>query len=226
MTKSEFKNAFRDAVSDEYAQETAPYEAVCVPFSREFLQKMDRLIEQDRNPFWHLSNTVPKRILLVLTFLVILLCAAETVPAVRAYTNDFLRTVFSDHIQLNWEPGNDAEITGWFMITELPDNYLESCRHESAFTSHVEYTDPVGNILSLDQSMSSVYLSVNSDSEQTEERTIPFNAGTALLYSSDNTGFRALLWREEDHSLSLTCRGSISEEDFLRIASSVKKADR
>ena len=226
MTREEVKMAFREAIASEYDPVLAKYEGENTAFSQEFLDKMDRLIRKNKNPLWHLVNTAAKRSLLVLTIVLLILSSVGSIPSVKAHTTEFLKRVFPAFFELNHSPdGIGGEII-FYEITDLPDGYQETSRllNSNSTRCKVEYTNAAGDLLSLDQWSSNGALSLTYDNEHGTLSEILLDGKPAQLYKRDSVLF--LSWLEDDLAITLSSYGGLTEEEFLKIAISLEKAEQ
>ena len=223
MTRDEVKHAFRDAISEDYERELAKYQNETPDFSEEFLDKMNRLIKKEKNPLWHMVNTHSKRILLVFSCCVIIMLSLNTIPKVRAYTLDFLESIFATHIELERSQENTISIMKEYVITDLPEDYQLSSQLYDPGTIMHEYTNKNGNIITLEQFSTSGAISLAYDQESGVETEIDIEDYTAQLYT--NKDYYSLSWCTEDATLKLSCYGGLTEEEFISIGLSVKPAE-
>ena len=223
MTRDEVKHAFRDDISDDYDRELAKYQNETPVFSEEFLDKMNRLIKKEKNPLWHMINTHSKRILLVFSCCVIIMLSLNTIPKVRAYTLDFLESIFATHIELERSQENTISEMKEYVITDLPENYQLSSQLYDPRTIMHEYTNKNGNIITLEQFSTSGTISIAYDQESGIETEIVIGDYTAHLYT--NKDYYSLSWCTEDATLKLSCYGGLTEEEFISIGISVKPAE-
>lgn len=223
MTRDEVKHAFRDAISEDYERELAKYQNETPDFSEEFLDKMNRLIKKEKNPLWHMVNTHSKRILLVFSCCVIIMLSLNTIPKVRAYTLDFLESIFATHIELERSQEKTISEMKEYMITDLPTDYRLSSHSQNHGVIIQEYTNKDSNIIILIQSPTSSAASIAYDLESGVETEIDIGDYTAQLYT--NKDYYSLSWCTEDATLKLSCYGGLTEEEFISIGLSVKPAE-
>ena len=68
----DFKSVLRGMVIEEFASIPQWDREIDYEFSQEFIHKMNRIIRAQKRPIWNLSQGVPKKVAIVMLFLLLL----------------------------------------------------------------------------------------------------------------------------------------------------------
>lgn len=70
MSREEFKAAFREVVSSEFAQIPTDEDSIDFTFSEKFMKRMDKLIKSQRKPYWNFISTVSRRAAVIIVAII------------------------------------------------------------------------------------------------------------------------------------------------------------
>ena len=73
MSREEFKAAFREVVSSEFAHIPTDESSIDFTFSEKFIKRMDKLIKSQRKPYWNFISTVSRRAAVIIVAIITLL---------------------------------------------------------------------------------------------------------------------------------------------------------
>ena len=86
--------ALREVVSREFADIPQHESEIAHEFSDGFTRRMDKLTKAEKSWFWRMTNTVAKRVAVVLVVLMFITLTACSIPSVRAAVVDFIKEKF------------------------------------------------------------------------------------------------------------------------------------
>lgn len=70
MSREEFKAAFREVVSSEFAHIPTDESSIDFTFSEKFMKRMDKLIKSQRKPYWNFISTVSRRAAVIIVAII------------------------------------------------------------------------------------------------------------------------------------------------------------
>ena len=157
MTRTEFNDAFRSVMAQEFDWVPTSEDAIDYTFSPEFERKMNKLIKAEKSTYWHWINTAGKRAAIILIALACVFSAAFSVEAVRETVVGFITEIFAGFWHISTEGETTTEITYEYIPGYIPEGYV-LCE-ESRSILHVKrtYTNEKGELLILNQDITAVY---------------------------------------------------------------------
>ena len=108
MSKDDFKRAFREVVSSEFANIPLDENNIDITFSEKFNKKMEKLIKSQRKSYYILINTVGKRVAILFVAIITLFTASMSVKAIREPVINFIIEVYESFTKYFFE-GETAE---------------------------------------------------------------------------------------------------------------------
>ena len=115
MVENSFNRALREVISGEFSN--IPLHEAEIPhtFSNGFLRKMDKLTKAEKNRFWRMTSTAPKRFAVIMASLLIITLTACSIPSVRAAVVGFIKETYDNCVRL---------FTGDVGSNKISDQYL------------------------------------------------------------------------------------------------------
>jgi len=96
-------------------------------FSNKHDKKMQKLIKQQRKPYYKLISTAGRRAACIIVAVIVMSASAMSVKAIREAVFDFIKSIFSDHTVVSTESGTDKgypeQIEEEYYISELPEGF-------------------------------------------------------------------------------------------------------
>lgn len=130
MTRSEFNETFRSVISEEFA-DIPPESEIQYEFSKEFLDKMQKLIngtEDDTHKAQkkHRSSVAIKRIVALAAALIVLFAGIMSVGAVREPVVNFIVKTYEGFKRVLFSGDSLTEIDHVYAFAEVPEGFVET----------------------------------------------------------------------------------------------------
>lgn len=219
IDKLQMKEAFREAVSQEFSSVPFDEESIAVYFSDEFEKKMQKLIVSEKKTLWHCFNTPLKRVAMIAISFLVLFATACTIPAVRNEILEFIHEIFEDHEVFSATRKEIGAITEIYQITDLPEGYALTLRRDGNGEIRMVYENAQGERLKFTQSyVNGFQLKLDAEKGVRTEEVI--NGNRVYLYVREEA--MVALWTDGKYILMLTYWGMMEKEQFLDIISSVQ----
>lgn len=151
MTKVELKRIISDCVALEFEDIPCNEAEIEYEFSEEFLRKMDKLIEQQKKPYWKYTNTVAKRVAVVSVVCLLLFATAcgykeFREPIIQQF--DKLEGIMRHYFVDGDTP---MEIQNEYYLTMLPEEFELVLELGNSRWHMVAYQDENGNRIEFSQ---------------------------------------------------------------------------
>lgn len=131
MSREEFKAAFREVVSSEFAHIPTDESSIDFTFSEKFIKRMDKLIRAQRKSYYKFINTAAKRAAVIFAAIITLFTASLSVKAIREPVVRFIKQVYETFIHYTFEGEIQPKIKKEFFIKTLPDGFIQHDKIES-----------------------------------------------------------------------------------------------
>ena len=222
LTKTEFKEAFREAMEIQLAsdlKESEPHE-----FTPGFESRLEELIRTGKpnNKKKGLSRRGKRILIIAIAAVLALTLTACAVPEIRESIAGFFVKTFGDHVEYS-DPNVTKElIEEEYGLVPIPEGFEESSKSILESTVVTKYEDAGGNIIKLYQ----IAGGSTNDWIDNENGTISecvINGHTISLYYSDN-GAQAS-WLDNGYYFSLSCTSYIEKDVFENWIGSVHILD-
>lgn len=219
MTKSELKNAFREAASYEFSEIPQNDSEIAYECSSAFEEKLDKLIKKNQKFTWRMVNTFEKRAACFAAVFVMLCLTACSVPAIRESIVNFIieKTDISNDYEFE---GNITDtISREYEMTYIPEGFTltDTFRSDPGITK--TYENEAGDRIRFSQIITDGgWLSV--DSERSEFKILEVAGNETHLYTWDGISFA--MWSEDSYLFEISYHGTISEEDLIKLIESVE----
>lgn len=192
MSKSKFKNAFREVVSSEFAHIPCDEGSIDYTFSERFNKKMDKLIKAQRKSYYFLINTAAKRVAVIFVAFLTMFTASMSVKAIREPVINFVVEVYESFTRYFFDGDTTDNIDKVYTITDLPSGFTEFNKFENETNITTVYQNSNGNIIEFTQGISD-NTTFNIDTENSIYKEIYVNKIKYLFHvawTSNNTILR------------------------------------
>ena len=226
MTRSEFNEIFRVVISEEFA-DIPPESEIQYEFSKEFLDKMQKLIngtEDDthKEQKKHRSYVAIKRIVALAAALIVLFAGIMSVGAVREPVVNFIVKTYEGFKRVLFSGDSLAEIDHVYAFTEVPEGFVETQRISNKETNFVRYENSETGVgIELSQSITTDY-SFSLDSENGEIKTFDTNGKEVKIYCTESETLYRAFWAEDIYSMELIYSGETDTDELLRLINTIK----
>lgn len=151
MSRDDFKNALREAVSAEFAEIPTDEDSIDYTFSERFEKRMNRLLKLQRKPYWKYVNTASKRAAVIIAAVLTVFTAAFSVKAIREPIISFIKQVYETFTHYSFGGDEIEKITKEYAITVLPDGFGQTNKIKQDAFIMTEYTNASGDSFDLRQ---------------------------------------------------------------------------
>ena len=220
MTRSEFNETFRSVISEEFA-DIPPESEIQYEFSKEFLDKMQKLIngtEDDTHKAQkkHRSSVAIKRIVALAAALIM------SVGAVREPVVNFIFKTYEGFKRVLFSGDSLTEIDHVYAFAEVPEGFVETQRISNKEMNLVRYENgETGAVIVMSQSITTDY-SFSLDSENGEIKTFDTNGKEVKIYCAESQTLYSAFWVEDTYIMELTYSGETDTDELLRLINTIK----
>ena len=226
MTRSEFNETFRSVISEEFA-DIPPESEIQYEFSKEFLDKMQKLIngtEDDTHKAqkkqW--SSVAIKRIVALAAALIVLFAGIMSVGAVREPVVNFIFKTYEGFKRVLFSGDSLTEIDHVYAFAEVPEGFVETQRISNKEMNLVRYENgETGAVIVISQSITTDY-SFSLDSENGEIKTFDTNGKEVKIYCAESQTLYSAFWVEDTYIMELTYSGETDTSELLRLINTIK----
>lgn len=226
MTRSEFNETFRSVISEEFA-DIPPESEIQYEFSKEFLDKMQKLIngtEDDTHKAQkkHRSSVAIKRIVALAAALIVLFAGIMSVGAVREPVVNFIVKTYEGFKRVLFSGDSLTEIDHVYAFAEVPEGFVETQRISNKEMNLVRYENrEIGAVIVISQSITTDY-SFSLDSENGEIKTFDTNGKEVKIYCAESQTLYSAFWVEDTYIMELTYSGETDTSELLRLINTIK----
>ena len=226
MTRSEFNETFRSVISEEFA-DIPPESEIQYEFSKEFLDKMQKLIngtEDDTHKAqkkqW--SSVAIKKIVALAAALIVLFAGIMSVGAVREPVVNFIFKTYEGFKRVLFSGDSLTEIDHVYAFAEVPEGFVETQRISNKEMNLVRYENgETGAVIVISQSITTDY-SFSLDSENGEIKTFDTNGKEVKIYCAESQTLYSAFWVEDTYIMELTYSGETDTDELLRLINTIK----
>ncbi len=218
MSKTDFKNAFREVVSSEFAHIPTDENSIDFTFSERFNKRMAKLIRSQKKVYYNFVNTAYKRVAIICVVLLTMLTTACSVKAIREPIVNFFTEVYESFTRYFFEGDTSAQIEKEFSITKLPDGFIQSDKIESDLAITTIYVNKDNTIKFTQQSTANANHFFDNESGTLTKVTVSnFNVD---IYESEN--IKHAIWTDSGYFFKITCIGNINVDSIITMIESIQ----
>ena len=223
MTEKEYRHCIAEALLPKYHQILDEADS-SHEFSPDFERRMDKLIRQRRKPFYRFTNTVGKRVAVIIIGLItVSFTTVMSVEALRTPFLDFITSLFSDHSEVKTidDSGDYPEtIESYYEITsDLSDYSIE--RDSVKDDERAIYYRHNDKLIYYYQKIIDNYRN-NLNTENANTESIDINGHEAIGYM-DNQNYYTLIWNNGEYIIQIA--SNVGKDALIEIAKSVQKVE-
>lgn len=220
MSKTDFKNAFREVVSSEFAHIPTDENSIDFTFSERFNKRMEKLIKAQRKPYWKFISTASKRAAVIVVAILTLFTASLSVKAIREPIIKFIKQVYESFTHYSFDGDTVEIISKEYTITKMLDGYEQIDKLTSDNTIATTYKNELGDTIIFTQMTTEYsigYLVDNESGEQYTETVDGIEIDFKEWYET-----KTAIWANDGYVFSIDCIGNISFEDIKQIIRTIK----
>lgn len=218
MSREEFKAAFREVISSEFAQIPTDEDSIDFTFSEKFIKRMDKLIRAQKKSYYKFINTAGKRVAVIFAAIITLFTASLSVKAIREPVVRFIKQVYETFIHYTFQGDIQPKIKKEFFIKTLPDGFIQHDKIESDLAITTIYVNDNNTIKFTQQSTNNANHFFDNESGTLTKVTI--SGINVDIYESEN--IKHAVWTDEGYFFKLTCIGEINIDSVTMMIESIQ----
>lgn len=219
MSRSDFNNALREAVSSEFTDIPPDESSINYTFSERFIKKMDKLIRSQKKIYFNFINTVPKRVAIICLVVITLFTTACSVKAIREPIVNFITEVYESFTKYFFDGDTLDSVTKEFSIEALPEGFEQTDYTSNDLRITKTFENGDGDIIKLSQTITED-TEYNLDAEHGATEKIIISGKEVYIINTDEV--TQAVWIEDTYMLRITYYGTISIDELTTIIESVK----
>ncbi len=221
ISKEEFKQALREAVSKEFAHIPQDEDSIDYTFSKGFNKRMERLIKAQKRPYYRYINTAAKRAAVIFVAVLTVFSAAFSVEAVREPVVNFITEVYETFVKYLFEGDTTEKITKEYSITSLPDGFkMTSKIVDNKNSVIISYENETGDCIEFTQMATHSSIGHFADKEQGIMHSKTINGMEIMFLQSRNV--KRALWINGEYVFRILCYGDVSIDQIEQMIISVE----
>lgn len=209
MNEKQFSLALGE-VDDKYVTEALTYQGD----NQAVEHKSYSVLKKIQIPF--------KRIVAAIVIVIVMFTSVMSVTAIRGPFFEMVKTIFSDHVELEFRGDKKAVITEVYGIGNIPEDFeltKESINNSAVFK---DYENPDGAIISFSQMITEHGTTVDVDNEHSKSQTVVVNGLEVYVVESLRDDITAAFWAADGYSFNLTYIGEIDVTLLSEMISSIQ----
>lgn len=219
MSKTDFKNAFREVVSSEFAHIPTDENSIDFIFSERFNKRMAKLIRSQKKVYYNFVNTAYKRVAIICVVLLTMLTTACSVKAIREPIVNFFTEVYESFTRYFFEGDTVNTITKEYDLNVLLDGFVQTEKIESEISITKVYENNSGDIFEFIQTITDD-TEATFDTQNAKKHSIIVSGMMIDIYESDYV--KTALWTKDEYMFNLTCYGNVDLDVIKEIVSNIK----
>lgn len=222
MKNNALITALREVVSCEFADIPEHENDIAYAFSDDFTRRMDKLTKAEKSRFWRMTNTIPKRVAVVVITIMLIALTACSIPTVRAAVVEFFKETYENCIHLFTGEDEDGSkrISACYGLTELPDGFTEINRMETDPMYITHYQNSDGDEIILTQSITDQF-SIHMDNEHGTISELDISGIKVTFCESDDC--IVAVWIQDQYAFNLTVYGDCDLDLMIKLVGAVKR---
>lgn len=208
MSRSDFNNALREAVSSEFTDIPTDESSINYTFSERFIKKMEKLIRSQKKVYYNFINTVSKRVAIICLVVVTLFTTACSVKAIREPIVNFIKQVYEAFTHYSFEGETTDKITREYFIDEIPKGFEQTNKTKNDNIIVTEFTNDSEDIIEFVQMTTEYSLGYFVDNEYSEITKDTIN-GIEVEFKKWHD-VQSAIWTKDGYVFALDCYGNIN----------------
>ena len=216
MTKSEFKQAFSEAVALDYVDIPEDEEMIDITFSNEFLSQMDRLISDQKKIIWNMMYAIRRNVAMIA---IIILGMFVTACGVTQIIYLLHEDIYNENVEEIEQNGAVREIEYVYKIYELPEGFEKVSLSKGIGFRESTYRNESGCKILFLQTTNVEFRYILSEEEVIKETEVIGNREVDIYQNNDLVG---AIWVEEGYYMEILYFGCEDIEDIKNIILSIE----
>lgn len=219
MSKTDFKNAFREVVSSEFSHIPTDENSIDFTFSERFNKRMTKLIRSQKKVYYNFVNTAYKRVAIICVVLLTMLTTACSVKAIREPIINFIKQVYESFTHYSYDGDTTEKITKEYTI-KLPDDFKQTNATKNKSLISIEYTNSLGDVIEFSQMTTEYSTGYFVDNENGKIETEIINGIEVEIKERFDT--KSAIWAKDGYVFAIDCYGSVDWNTIKQIIESLE----
>lgn len=220
ISEAAFKDTFRKVMSSEFSEIPKDEDSIEFTFSKQFDKRMDKLIKLQRKIYYHLINSIGKRIAVACVVLITLLAATFSVDAIRDPVVCFVKKIFANHLCYTAAESTVGIISKEYIMTWLPEGFSQNNKTQDDSMITTEYTYGSDNIIVFTQWAASGFGGFSIDNEHSEICTEIIDNVEVTFQTSNNAV--SAFWGKNGYAFEINSYGDADKDTIKRIIENIE----
>ena len=219
MTREEFRKAFRQVVSEEFSDIPKDEASIPITFSRRFEKRMEKLIRNERKPYWFLINTASKRAAIIIAVFLMLFTASFGIKAIRDPIVKFIKEIYNTFIAYSVEGDVAEKIEKRYYLNYLPEGFELTDEFIDENSVCVKYINSFGEVIRFTQSMTEgTNFSLDNENGAVTSETV---SGIEINFYNDGEN-RIAFWSHDRYFFDISTNSNMDNETLKKLVLSVE----
>lgn len=219
ISKEEWKQAFRDNISTEFADIPLSEEEIEYSFSDTFLKEMTRLVYCQKKFSWNMVNTMKKRVAIIAIMILALFTTACSIKEVREGIIRWCIDVYEEFNHIFFEGDTTKEITHPYELTVIPEGFVEVQRKECPTSRVIGYENESKNYIEFLQ-FSTNEQEFFTDNENGTEYIMLIQETEVWIYEHET--LISAMWLKNGDYMILTYHGCKNVDDIKSMIETIE----
>lgn len=219
MSREEFRRAFNEIISEEFSDIPRDEASIPLTFSRRFERKMERLIRNQRKPYWFLINTASKRAAVIIAAVLTLFTAGFSIKAIREPIVKFIKEIYHTFIAYSAEGDVIDKIERRYYLNYLPEGFKLTNEFANDASVIMKYENSSDKFIRFTQNITERDI-FNLDNEHGEVKTENINGMEVNFYADGEN--RTVFWTKDGYFFEIFTNSDIDSEIFEKMILSVE----
>lgn len=216
MTRDEFKRAFTEVVSMEFADIQTNESEIDFTFSQEFLRKMDNLIALQQDGVWRFLNVMRRHIAVIV---LIILGVTVSACGINQVITHLYSNVYEEVREEFYAGVTATEITHVYEIAEVPEGFEITRVTKNGGHKVTEFKDERGNTIRfLQDATEGVKMHIQGERIEKTSMTIR-NLDVVIFENNDLIG---AMWIEDGYFMEILYYGCEEIEEVVELVDAIQ----
>jgi hypothetical protein len=220
ISKSEFKEIFREVISSEFLHIPKNEDEIDFEFSERFNKRMTKLINSQKRAYYYLINTAAKRVAIIFVVILTMFTAAFSVKAIREPIIKFVKQIYETFIHYSVDGDTVDKITKEYSLTHVPEgfNQIDIVQNDHLITT--TYENSFGDRIVFSQMTTETYLGYFVDNETGNIRSEVVDDVSVEFKEWHH--IKTAIWTNDGYVFSIECIGDISFDIIKEMICSIE----
>ena len=219
MSKTDFKNAFREVVSSEFAHIPTDENSIDFTFSERFNKRMAKLIRSQKKVYYNFVNTAYKRVAIICVVILTMLTTACSVKAIREPIVNFFTEVYESFTRYFFEGDTADTIMREYSLNVFPDGFEQTNKIQSDISITTVLENKFGDIIEITQTITD-NTQHNLDNQNGDKYEISVDGKKIQVLESDS--FIQSVWINDKYCFKVTGYGNIDKEILKQVIENIE----